>query len=286
MKYPEIKISIATPCHEDWNQMTPTDKGKFCGVCTKEVVDFTSKSDEEIVKHFKNHGNVCGRFHETQLERKLIVDRKKRNHWSSYAASLLFPLAIFSQEVKSEMQKVPKIEQTNTSTFTSLNIGSLQRQGKINTNIQNDTITVSGIVTDDTGLPLPGATVYIKETNKSVTTDFDGVYKIKSRIGNHLIFSYIGFEAKTAKVKSITTNIQLSVDGCLIMVGAVVTTEPNYEYVSTYKKTTYPKPMTDTEIKEKEERTKNYFVFQKKKWREKLKKRRAEKEAKRASTKN
>ncbi|EDM43528.1 hypothetical protein SCB49_00725 [unidentified eubacterium SCB49] len=49
-----IKISIPEPCHEDWNKMTTTERGAFCKVCTKEVIDFTKKIDEDIVKHVLN----------------------------------------------------------------------------------------------------------------------------------------------------------------------------------------------------------------------------------------
>ena len=39
-------------------------------------------------------------------------------------------------------------------------------------------ITVTGNVTDDQGVPLPGATVLEVGTNNGTTTDFDGNYSI------------------------------------------------------------------------------------------------------------
>ena len=33
--------------------------------------------------------------------------------------------------------------------------------------------TISGLVTDETGVPLPGATVIVDQTNYGTTTDFD-----------------------------------------------------------------------------------------------------------------
>lgn len=66
-----LKISIPTPCHEDWNAMTPNERGRHCNACAKTVVDFTTMSDD-AVKHFfinKKEGSVCGRFHNQQLHR-------------------------------------------------------------------------------------------------------------------------------------------------------------------------------------------------------------------------
>ena len=36
--------------------------------------------------------------------------------------------------------------------------------------------TISGLVTDEAGVPLPGATVLVDQTNDGTTTDFDGNY--------------------------------------------------------------------------------------------------------------
>ncbi|MBN4072576.1 hypothetical protein JYT74_00920 [Crocinitomix catalasitica] len=42
------KVSIPDPCHEDWDKMTPTEKGTFCGKCQIDVIDFTTKSSHEV----------------------------------------------------------------------------------------------------------------------------------------------------------------------------------------------------------------------------------------------
>ncbi len=62
------------------------------------------------------------------------------------------------------------------------------------------TVTISGTVTDDTGLPLPGANIIIKETSDGTQTDFDGRYSINAQIGQKLVFTYVGFETKEVKV--------------------------------------------------------------------------------------
>lgn len=62
--------------------------------------------------------------------------------------------------------------------------------------------TVSGTVTDEAGLPLPGATVIIKGTTSGVSTDFDGKYSIDIVTGKSLVFSYIGYVTQEITVSA------------------------------------------------------------------------------------
>lgn len=65
--------------------------------------------------------------------------------------------------------------------------------------------TVTGTVSDDSGLPLPGATIVVKGTSNGVQTDFDGNYSISVESGETLRFSYVGFEAQEVKVGASNT---------------------------------------------------------------------------------
>lgn len=63
-------IAIPKPCHEDWNKMSPRDKGKFCSSCSKTVVDFTKMNTYEIQDfiHQNKDKRVCGHFKQAQLD--------------------------------------------------------------------------------------------------------------------------------------------------------------------------------------------------------------------------
>ncbi|TJY37053.1 SusC/RagA family TonB-linked outer membrane protein [Pontimicrobium aquaticum] len=52
--------------------------------------------------------------------------------------------------------------------------------------------TISGNVSDDTGMPLPGANIIIKGTTTGAQSDFDGNYTITASVGDVLQFSYVG----------------------------------------------------------------------------------------------
>ena len=73
MNNTSFSIVIPKPCHEDWNKMTPDQKGAFCGSCQKSVYDFTGKSDEEVIAILEGNKDkkICGRFDSKQLERPI-----------------------------------------------------------------------------------------------------------------------------------------------------------------------------------------------------------------------
>ena len=64
----KFALTIPKPCHENWDGMTPEDKGRFCGACQKTVIDFRSMSDRELAQFFKKPlTNACGHFHADPL---------------------------------------------------------------------------------------------------------------------------------------------------------------------------------------------------------------------------
>ena len=65
--------------------------------------------------------------------------------------------------------------------------------------------TVSGTVTDTSGVPLPGATVVVQGTSNGVTTNFDGDYSISASEGDVLVVSFVGFESASATVGAAST---------------------------------------------------------------------------------
>ena len=54
--------------------------------------------------------------------------------------------------------------------------------------------TISGLVTDEAGVPLPGATVVVDQTNDGTTTDFDGNYSISASDGQSISISFVGYQ--------------------------------------------------------------------------------------------
>ena len=78
-----MKIHIPKPCHENWNEMTANEKGRFCDACSQTVIDFTSSTEEEINVAMKSDSKICGRFREKQLQQNVAF-------WSKLALGILF----------------------------------------------------------------------------------------------------------------------------------------------------------------------------------------------------
>ena len=76
--------------------------------------------------------------------------------------------------------------------------------------------TISGTITDENGVPLPGATIVVVETNDGTTTDFDGNYSINASEGQTILLSYVGYETLTLKVSDDSNfDISLKQSGAL-----------------------------------------------------------------------
>ena len=91
MKKKTFQLKINEPCHESWNEMTNSEKGRFCQSCEKEVIDFTHLSDRAIAQTFKKaKGNVCGRFNNLQLNRPIAHEPTVYQNTRLKAIGLMF----------------------------------------------------------------------------------------------------------------------------------------------------------------------------------------------------
>ncbi len=73
--------------------------------------------------------------------------------------------------------------------------------------------TITGTVTDQDGLPLPGVNIVVEGTTNGTQTDFDGNYSINGSEGQVLLFSYIGQrDVKQTIGAGNTVNVQMQED--------------------------------------------------------------------------
>ena len=77
--------------------------------------------------------------------------------------------------------------------------------------------TISGVISDNSGLPVPGVNVILKGTTTGSQTDFDGKYSISAKKGDVLVFSFLGLKTQQVTVgASNTVNITMVEDTAVL----------------------------------------------------------------------
>lgn len=67
-------------------------------------------------------------------------------------------------------------------------------------NSGNNLMTITGYVTDFDGIPLVGASIKIKGTNKGTTTNAKAAFELDADVGDIIIISFVGFKSKEIKI--------------------------------------------------------------------------------------
>lgn len=84
-------------------------------------------------------------------------------------------------------------------------------------NLYAQDIVVKGVINDESGQPVPGATIVVKGTTLGTTSDFDGNYEIEVPAEGILVFSFVGYTTVEEVVNGRTEiNITLKEDAALL----------------------------------------------------------------------
>lgn len=211
-----ITLNVAEPCHENWANMEANEQGRFCLACSKTVVDFTGMSDKQLYDYFKNYtGSTCGRLNNDQLNRALVAEQQKKRGWFAYALSALLPALLITSRAEAQGEvKKEKVVCTPTPELT----GEVVVVGRIKAPKAPDKSVIKGVVKDDSGNPVPFASVTIKGTPHGVAADEQGRFKINYHKEGPLalVASAAGFGVKEVEIDKkkenheIIMNLELS----------------------------------------------------------------------------
>lgn len=185
-----IQISVPKPCHEKWSSFPKTSNGGFCSSCQKEVIDFTSWSEDRLKLHFKNvSANTCGRFRQEQLK-IYAYDKPSTNRFGWLSVSFAGMLVLFTS-------RQGLAQQANPSKQTTEQYQEDIKSGKTLLTV-SDVVKVNGIVKSrEDGGALPGVNVVYKGTGKGTVTDADGRFTLTLEnlsSSPALVFSFIGMQ--------------------------------------------------------------------------------------------
>ncbi len=185
-------LSVPEPCSEDWNAMSETEKGRYCAVCDKTLVNFAEMSDEQIAKTIedkKSKGEkVCGHFRNDQLNRPLHTVLQYSRQYIS------LPVIASGAMLLSSMH----IEEGQSRAFQHT-AGAIGVPNKIHVlgdvaefDIEQRENVLHGQVLDERGKPAQYASIqaFNNETIEPVYTDKHGKFTlITSETENIMLFA-------------------------------------------------------------------------------------------------
>lgn len=219
-----MKLSISEPCHENWNKMTPTEKGRFCGSCQKEVIDFAQMTKVEVKQFFikKASESTCGRFESRQIDAFNCSEAKpkrinSKSLWIAAATFFIFANRGFSQGLTHPKPKQIQTDSTKKKTTVAM---EAPRQSNVDPGddflikdiLKGDSLVyVRGQVLDTNGDTISFATILIEGTRIGTTSDFDGMFELLIP-SNHqdsltLITSFIGYNSVKNKFFNLTKTV-------------------------------------------------------------------------------
>ena len=98
---PLPQINVASPCHENWSEMTGSEQSRFCQQCEKSVLNLTEMTNDEVREVVTSGESICVRMRRqpdgTIVTRDTAKARQSgwfRRHMNAIATSVAASLAL------------------------------------------------------------------------------------------------------------------------------------------------------------------------------------------------
>lgn len=214
MKY---TIKIPEPCGEKWETMTPTEKGRYCDVCKKEIFDFTRITNLELIRKLDNNENVCARYKASQLNVDLYSRKNSRIKMAGMLVSLSTAMALSSPAYA---------QQDSTQTNTEQTIQAPGNSEEKANYTKPDTLIVHGRI-ESQQEPVPFVTVLQKGSKNSTVSDEAGKFElfIQTKTADEkiiLVFQMVGMETKEVVLDRRKTDLEIELESSAVLLGEVV----------------------------------------------------------------
>ena len=203
----KISLQIPEPCHADWHKMNPTEQGRFCTACSKQVIDFTAMTDQQVLNYFSTvTGRVCGRLTDEQLQRPLQPARieQKKKWWIVMLMPLLLLFERASAQKKTTQGKVSaqKIPDLLSGVMSGMVITRIEPESSV------PQTTIKGKVVDEKGNAVKWATIEDTTSHIRAIADSGGAFSIV--VKNHsgpinIKASAIGYETASQSATDVNS---------------------------------------------------------------------------------
>jgi len=178
-------LKLDNPCNEKWENMKPNERGSYCDLCSKNVVDFTKLNQIEISEIMKKSGNrICARLTHSQLNSPLL---NLENNFdlnfpkSKVAAGLILATSLTVGQTLNAKNQTIKTEFIQSSN-SMVNSKKGESTSKSNESKLDDIIIFKGKVTsEDLKKPVENVKITLVTSQKilSVYTSTDGTFSIE-----------------------------------------------------------------------------------------------------------
>ena len=149
--------------------------------------------------------SMANSFNHSSLKKRItMMIRKKSNPWARVKYLYVLPLAtvavtVFARpEVSQPLEKISNVKVSDLSDAMKTYTDKNQQN---NQSAPDTKIRLSMKVVDETGQPVPQATVVITNTSNGTLTDDDGHFSLEVGEDQSLWISYVGMESKNISVK-------------------------------------------------------------------------------------
>ncbi|MBX7223875.1 MAG: carboxypeptidase-like regulatory domain-containing protein [Blastocatellia bacterium] len=200
------RVSVKSPCHEDWNEMKGNDTVRFCSHCCKSVHNLSEMTRSEAIKLVEqSKSRLCIRY--VEGPNQSIITKPdpyqpafqfgRLGSLATGVFSLAAGMAVLATPLPVSGQQVPETLQVQASQSTQMT--KSRSDGRA---------SISGTVTDMTGAVLAGGDVKLVDVVtgevRTTTTDANGRYSLEVKPGciYQIEISVSGFNTWGGKIQT------------------------------------------------------------------------------------
>lgn len=171
----QLDLSRLPRCGQQWEQMHPVPGGRLCGQCDRVIVDFRKKTPGEIAEQMLFADQpVCGVYTPEQLAapvRESVAERR-----SGFPPLVAATVALLSMQ---SLQAVP-LAQSEPVVQTEPSFKPVIPSDTLGTDstAQITRVIRGRVFEQETGEPVPFATVKVVDHPIGASSDFDGLFTI------------------------------------------------------------------------------------------------------------
>jgi hypothetical protein len=166
-------IAINKPCQENWEQMIPSERGRFCNLCSKNVIDFTTLNSIEITQIIKNtKGKICAKVTQQQLNTPLLFQNSNTEFklpYSNFTSGVLIATALtFVTNTNAENNNISSefILNQNSEDLNQKHTS----ESSVTQNETNTTQLIKGIIKDENGQYIENAKISLVTVDTMIST--------------------------------------------------------------------------------------------------------------------